>query len=353
MKILAVQKAFPKHRYDQQQLLEAFARHWAGALHNPRRLEQLFSNVSVGGRCLALPIERYRDLEGFTASNTAYIEAAVELGGQALKGVCEQLDVPPEELSQLIFVTTTGLATPSIDALLTNRLRLASGLRRTPIFGLGCMAGAGGLARMADLLRANPDQLGVLLSVELCSLTLQRQDLSMANLISSGLFGDGAAAVLMAGDRHPLASSRPGPRLVASRSVLYPDSEGVMGWQIGGEGFRVVLSAEVPQMVREHVRRDVEGFLADHGLSLTEIQHVIAHPGGPKVLEAMQEVLGLDDEALRLSWRSLREVGNLSSASVLCILDDTLHESHPSPGDHGLLLAMGPGFCSELVLLRW
>ena len=189
----------------------------------------------------------------------------------------------------------------------------------------------------------------VLLSVELCSLTLQRQDLSIPNLIASGLFGDGAAAAVVVGNGHEAA----GPKILDSRSVFYRDSEDVMGWSISEEGFRIVLSAEVPEVVRRHLRHDVDEFLDDHGLTRDNVAVWVSHPGGPKVLEAMQEALELPDEALQSAWRSLREVGNLSSTSVLLVLQDTMENSAPDAGSYGVMLAMGPGFCSELVLLRW
>ena len=238
---------------------------------------------------------------------------------------------------------------PSIDARLVNRLGLPPRVKRLPIFGLGCVAGAAGIARAADYVRAYPGEVAVLLSVELCSLTLQPEDLSIPNLIASGLFGDGAAAVVVVGEKR----EADGPRIVATRSVFYPDSERVMGWDISESGFQIVLSAEVPQVVRDHLCGDVDAFLADHGLSRGDVAAWIAHPGGPKVLEAMEEALALPPGALDVTWRSLREVGNLSSTSVLLVLRDTLDAHRPPPGSYGLLTAMGPGFCSELVLLRW
>ena len=218
-----------------------------------------------------------------------------------------------------------------------------------PIFGLGCVAGAAGVARVADSLRGDPEGVAVLLSVELCSLTLQRDDLSIPNLIASGLFGDGAAAVVLTGARRGAA----GPAVVATRSTFYPGTEEVMGWKVGAGGFRVILSAEVPEMVRRHLRRDVDGFLDQQRLRPSDIAVWIAHPGGPKVLKAMEEVLPLPPDALAITWKSLHEVGNLSSTSVLLVLEETLTRSAPPPGSYGLMLAMGPGFCSELVLLRW
>jgi alkylresorcinol/alkylpyrone synthase len=347
VRIAAVGRALPPHYYDQETLLAALGAHWAPKFHNPARLEQLHRNVRVGGRHLALPLERYPALRSFGEANDAWIACALELGEQAVRDALDRAGLRPQDVGQLFFVTVTGLATPSIDARLVNRLGLRSDVKRTPIFGLGCVAGAAGIARAADALRGFPEQVAVLLSVELCSLTLQRGDLSIPNLIASGLFGDGAAAAVIGGD----ARAEPGPRIVATRSVFYPGTEHVMGWEIGSEGFRVVLSGDVPR-VAKGIRKDVVEFLAEQGLGLEDVGVYVCHPGGPKVLEAFEEALELPREALALTWKSLRELGNLSSASVLMVLRDTLERS-PAPGTWGLLLAMGPGFCSELVLLRW
>jgi alkylresorcinol/alkylpyrone synthase len=349
MQIAAVGRAFPDNYYDQKTLIEAFKKHWAKRHYNIDRLEGLHRNVLVGGRHLALPLEEYEELDSFTATNNAFIRCAVELGARAIVDGLEAAGLDAREIDHIFFVTTTGVATPSIDALVANRLRLRSDMKRTPIFGLGCLAGAAGVARAADYLRAHPNQVAVLVSVELCSLTLQREDLSIPNIIASGLFGDGAAAAILVGDNR----ANGGPAVVDSRSVFYRDTEKVMGWDITKEGFRVVLSADVPRMVHEHIREDVDKFLTDQGLSRRDISSYVCHPGGPKVLEAFQEELELPPDALALTWESLRSVGNLSSASVLMVLRDTMEQQRPREGSHGLMLAMGPGFCSELVLLRW
>jgi len=349
MKIASVGKAFPPHYYSQAELLEEFRGLWSEQLFNLGRLEQLHTNVLVGGRHLALPIKEYAELEGFGQSNAAWVRVAQEVGAEAITDALERAGREPGEIDALFFVSVTGVATPSVDARLMNRLELPSRVKRVPIFGLGCVAGAAGIARAADYVKAYPDQMAVLLSVELCSLTLQRRDFSVANLISSGLFGDGAAAVVVVGEPQKAA----GPSIAATRSVFYPDTERVMGWDISERGFQVVLSAEVPKVVREHLRDDVDTFLADQGLSRDDIVSWVAHPGGPKVLEAMQEALDLPEHALEVTWKSLREVGNLSSTSVLLVLEQTMATKRPPAGSLGLLLALGPGFCSELVLLRW
>jgi alkylresorcinol/alkylpyrone synthase len=349
LRIAAVGRALPPHYYGQQELLTALKEVWGRRHYNLARLESLHHNVLVGGRHLALPIEEYAELTTWGRSNGAWIRVAQEVGGEAVLQALAKAGYGTGDVDALFFVTVTGVATPSIDARLMNRLGLPPRVKRLPIFGLGCVAGAAGIARAADYVKAYPDQVAVLLSVELCSLTLQRQDLSIPNLIASGLFGDGAAAVVVAGAERQAQ----GPRVVATRSIFYPDSEEVMGWDVSEEGFRIVLSAGVPDVVRRFLRRDVDAFLADCGLSRADIASWVAHPGGPKVLEAMAEALELPDGALEVTWRSLKEVGNLSSTSVLLVLEETLERHRPPPGSYGLLLAMGPGFCSELVLLEW
>lgn len=365
MYILSVGQAFPPHYYDQDRLLAALREHWSREHYNPERLERLHRNVLVGGRHLALPLDEYRELDGFGDANDAWIRVAQEVGAEAVRDAVERARLELDDVDALFTVTVTGVATPSLDARLMNRLGLRPDVRRTPIFGLGCVAGAAGIARAADYVRAYPDSVAVLLSVELCSLTVQREDLSIPNLIATGLFGDGAAAVVVAGEERARtlrsgkksgteeADRRSPPRVCATRSVFYPDSERVMGWDISEEGFRIVLSADVPRVVEEHLAADVDAFLAENGLSRGEVRSWVCHPGGPKVLEAMERSLSLPDGALDLTWRSLREVGNLSSTSVLLVLRETLESHRPPPGSPGLLLALGPGFCSELVLLEW
>jgi alkylresorcinol/alkylpyrone synthase len=349
LRIAAVGRALPRHVYDQATLLAALKRRWSLRYLNLERLERLHKNVLVGGRHLALPIEEYDALTTWGKANDAWIRVAQEVGEAAVRDALARAGLETSDIGAFLFVTVTGVATPSIDARLMNRLALRPEVKRMPIFGLGCVAGAAGIARAADYVRAYPDQVALLLSVELCSLTIQREDLSIPNLIASGLFGDGAAAVLVAGDERRAG----GPRIAGSRSVFYPDSERVMGWDISETGFRIVLSADVPQVVRDHLREDVDSFLAEHGLTRKDIASWVCHPGGPKVLEAMEETLELPEDALAVTWKSLQEVGNLSSTSVLLVLADTLECHRPPPGSWGMLLAMGPGFCSELVLLEW
>lgn len=349
MRIASVATAFPRHYYGQRELLAALERAWAGRHFNLERLASIHTNALVGGRHLALPLEAYGTQSSFAATNDRFVGCAVELGAEAIDGALARAGLARADVGHLFFVTVTGVSTPSVDGLLANRMRLPPTLKRTPIFGLGCVAGAAGIARAADYLRAWPGEVSVLLSVELCSLTLQRDDLSVANIVATGLFGDGAAALVLVGDER----DADGPEILATRAVLYRDTEDVMGWRVTDHGFKIVLSASVADVVAEHLRADVDDFLADHGLTRHDLSSYVCHPGGPRVLQAVEQALELDSTALEASWRSLQKVGNLSSASVLAILGDTMRERRPPRGSLGLLLAMGPGFTSELVLLRW
>jgi alkylresorcinol/alkylpyrone synthase len=355
MQIASAASAFPKHYYSQSFLLKQLQEYWGNQLKNPLLLARLHRNVTVEGRYLAIPTEQYYDIKTWGEANDIWVKVAEELGEQALCRALNNAGIATGDLGALLFTTVTGIASPSIDALLINRMGLPVNIRRTPIFGLGCVAGAAGIARAADYVRAYPKQAAALVSVELCSLTLQREDLSVANLISSGLFADGSAAVIVTGEEFEPAAGGEinGPRILATRSVFYPDTKEMMGWNISEKGFRIVLSTEVPNLIRENLGRDVDAFLADNGLQRGDLKSWVLHTGGPRILEASADALGLKNGELDASWECLRKVGNLSSASVLVVLEDVMKNRRPEPGTRGLLAAMGPGFCSELVLLEW
>ena len=349
MRIVSVASAFPEHYYSQDALLAALEEYWGDRIENPRVLRRLHRHAAVEGRFLSLPKEEYPKIKTWGEANRRWIETAKELGEKAVSGALADAGLHGRNLSAFFFASVTGICSPSMDALLVNRLGLCRNIRRVPIFGLGCVAGAAGVARAADYVRAYPDQVAVVLAVELCSLTLQRDDLSIANLISSGLFGDGAAAVIVAGEDCGLR----GPRIVSTRSVFYPDTEEMMGWDISEKGFRIVLSREIPELVRNNLAHDLDDFLAERGLRRADIGSWVLHTGGPKILEATAEALGLANGEIEVSWECLRRTGNLSSASVLVVLEEVMKHRRPAPGTLGLLAAMGPGFCSEFVLLEW
>jgi len=354
MQISAVGSAYPSHRYSQAEISQALVERWGDKLPEPRLLTRLHANCGVEFRNLVFPLDVYPTLKGFGPNNDAWIKAAVELGELAVTRALDKAGITAADVSAIFFASVTGIASPTIDARLINRMPFPVNVKRTPIFGLGCVAGAAGIARASDYVKAFPKEIALLLSVELCSLTWQDDDQSIANLISTGLFADGAAAVLIAGAESKLAqATTPSPKILATRSTFYRHTEHIMGWSIGDLGFKIVLSPDVPKVVNENLLNNVEAFLADNHLTQADIASYIFHSGGPKVLEAMETSLSLPPGALEPSWRSLREVGNLSAASVLMVLEDYLLNSPGKPGTYSILAAMGPAFCSELVLLQW
>jgi alkylresorcinol/alkylpyrone synthase len=362
--IASVHGVLPEYRYPQAEITGMLSRVYGVTGRQRALLERLHANSGVRYRHLAMPLERYGsdELNGFGATNSVFVEVAVELGERAVRGALDDAGLLARDIDLVLFTSVTGIAAPSIDARIAGRLGLRPDVKRLPIFGLGCVAGAAGIARLHDFLTGGANQVALLLSVELCSLTLQRDDSSTAGLVASALFGDGAAAVLATSGDAGSAASRidaaPGasvrwPEIVATRSALYPGTEHVLGWDVTDTGLRILLDAAVPDVVRANIGVDVHGFLDDHGLKPQDITAWVCHPAGPKVLDAVSDALDLPGEALDLSRASLAAKGNLSSASVLHLLRDTVLERRPPAGTPGLLLAMGPGFSTELVLLRW
>jgi alkylresorcinol/alkylpyrone synthase len=349
MKIAGVASALPSHPYHQKQITDALVEHWGARLDAPDRLRRIHSRAGVEVRHLAFSLEQYGQFGTWGQANRAWLKVSEELGTNAIDAVLERVGLKRCDIDALYTVSVTGIASPSLDARLANCMGLRSDIKRTPIFGLGCVGGAVGLVRAADYVRAFPDQVAVLLSVEVCSLTIQLDDLSVANMISSALFADGAVAALIADG----ATAAEGPELIRTKSIFYPDTENMMGWDISEKGFRVILSPKLPELIRSRFAADVDSFLNEHGLRREDVGSWVIHPGGPKILEAVEASLGLCHNELEASWECLAYCGNLSSGSVLKVLEDVIARHRPHPGTLGVIAAMGPGFCAELLLARW
>lgn len=347
-RIAAVAPVLPEHRYTQREITAELAPLIAPSAGRRAVMERMHASSRIETRYTALPLEQYRSLTSFGQANDIFIEVATDLAEQAVRTALAQAGLTVAEVDFVLFTTVTGIAAPSIDGLLVARLGLRRDVKRLPSFGLGCVAGASGIARVHDYLLGHPTEVGVLISVELCSLTLQRDDETMANFVASGLFGDGAAAVVMVGD----ARGESGPAIIATRSSYYPETRDVIGWKVRSTGFEIVLGAGVADVIVRYFPAEVEAFLADNSLTVADVGHWIAHPGGPRVLEAFADSLELPRDKFDPSWASLERVGNLSSSSVLHVLADTMHEQ-PVAGATGLLFAIGPGVSAEFVLLEW
>lgn len=343
--VAGVATAFPPARFTQHEAIRALT---DSAGPDFRRVTH---SGAVEFRDTAWRPARSSEPTGFGEANDAYLEVALDLGERALLAALDEAKVKPGELDVVFTTTAGGLAVPALEARLARRIGLRPDITRVPLSGQGCAAGAAGVARLHDYLRAFPDDAAALLAVELCSLTVHHRGGPAANTLATSFFGDGAAAVVAEG-AHRAGAERTGPRVLASRSRIYPDIEEVPGWQIGGDGFRAVLSADVATIVENYLGDDVREFLADHGLNPRDVTTWICHPGGPRVIEAVEDALGLPARTFDHTRKSLRDNTNLSSVSVLDALRTTMADP-PSPGSLGLMIAMGPASCTEVVLLAW
>jgi alkylresorcinol/alkylpyrone synthase len=351
--IEAVRSAFPANRYPQAELTRKFAE--LSGIGGAQRalLKRLHGNAGVDARHTALPLPDYDGLREIADANDRYIDEATDLGEQALRAALDAAGLTGRDVDLLIVTSVTGVTVPSLDARLIPRLGLRPDVKRLPIFGLGCVAGAAGLGRLHDYLLGWPRHTAALLAVELCSLCFPTSHLTTADLVVSGLFGDGAAALVAAGAQAAGARAARLPRVIATRSEVYPGSGGTLGWRLDSGGFRIVLTADLADVVERRLSGSVGSFLTEHGLTARDIASWVCHPGGPRVIDAIQKSLQLPDSAVEMSRRSLAEAGNMSSVSVLHILEKTIDTCPPPPGSAGLMIGLGPGVSAELVLLQW
>jgi len=346
-RIAAVTSALPSHRHRQDDLAAATAE--LIELPPTRRalLDRLYANAGVRTRHTVLPLSGYRRLTGIDRTTEVYLDHATELGAEAVDSALRQAGVAPEDVDLFVTTSVTGISVPSLDARLVPRLGMRPDVKRVPMFGLGCVGGAAGLSRVHDYLRAWPDHTAVLLAVELCSLNVPLADPTVPDLVVSALFGDGAGAVVVRG-AEPSAA---GVRIVATRSELCPNTHDVLGWRLGPNGFRIVLTTELAEVVERELGAVVKGFLADHGLQVPDVVAWIVHPGGPKVIDAVRDSLEIPEALVTTARAALAETGNLSSASIVHVLGRELADADAPPGPM-VVVGLGPGVSIELLLLE-
>ncbi len=347
-RVLAVGTAVPAARWSQAEIRGRCEPAFAGTAAEGRG--GMFDRAGVDSRSLAEHPEYYFAGLSFERRNGDYLRHAEELARLAVERALLRAGVLCGDITHLFSVTTTGLLTPSLDARLAQSMPFRRTVKRTPLFGVGCAGGAVALSRAFEYLRGHPTETVAVLSVELCSLTFLPKDGTMTQLVAAALFGDGAACAILCGDRAP-AAARAKLAIVDNESALIPDSLGVMGWEFGSDGMRLVLSDDAPQIVERNLEEALSPLLARHAACVDELSPLVLHPGSARILDACERAMGLPEGTAALSRAFLRRHGNLSSASVLFILADALAET-PRPSRFGLLAALGPGFACEALLLR-
>jgi alkylresorcinol/alkylpyrone synthase len=340
-RISAVATAVPEFVLRQSDVVAGAAEIFAPDMPDFDRFTPVYANAGVATRYSCVPIEWYGQPHTFTERNDLYIEHAVLLLERVAGSLLDQSMLTAGDIDALVVVSTTGMATPSLDALLIERMALRRDVERLPVFGIGCAGGVSGLARAAQLALSRPGARVMLLVVELCGLTFQANNTSKSNIISTALFGDGAAGAL-------IECGGTGPAIVDWAEHTWPDSLDIMGWAFSENGFGVQLSRDVPRFVRDELPAPAAAFLERHSLTIADIDRHICHPGGAKVLDALEEVFGLTPGALTISRAVMRDYGNMSAATALFVLKDTLAEV---PTGHLLMSALGPGFTASFALL--
>lgn len=347
--LAAVSKIDFPYRISQQTIKEFAENVFASSFPDISRMLPVFDNTEIITRNLCKPLDYYLHRHTFEEQNGEFIRLALHYSVEAIEKCAALAGIAVSEITDIVFISTTGLATPSLDALIINKMRLNQHVNRMSIFGLGCGGGVSGFAKACTLAKANPQAVVLLVAVELCSLTFLRNDYSKSNFIGSSLFADGVAACLIVGDRYENKPERK-VNFIASESKLYYDSLDIMGWDFTDTGFKVLFSSGIPALIAANVREDVTSFLAKHRLSLPAIKNFIFHPGGKKVLKAYEEALKAEGDFLQTSREVMREYGNMSSSTVLYVLERFLQQGYDK--GYGLMMSMGPGFSSEMVLLE-
>lgn len=338
------------YHVDQKEIVQVVRNLFGEHFSDIERLLRVFGNGQIEGRYFAAPLEWFEKERGLEEKNLLYIEEAVRMGSRAVERCLKESGTGMDEIDAFIFVSSSGMSTPTIDARIMNELKMPPHIKRLPIWGLGCAGGAAGLSRAHDYCRAYPNAKVLVLCIELCSLTFQRSDLSKSNLIGTSLFSDGSACALVTGEQ--AGGENTGFFIHDTQSTLMADSEDVMGWDVKDEGLHVIFSRDIPQIIESWLKPNLDQFLEKLGRKPEDIQHFIAHPGGKKVLSAYEKSLSIGAEKTENARNVLRDFGNMSSPTVLYVLKEFMKQQ-PNAGEQGILTALGPGFSSEMLWVEW
>jgi len=347
--LAAISKIDFPYKVEQQVVKEGAKNLFAPSFPQVERMMSAFDNTEIKTRNLCKPLDYYTTRHSFEDQNAEYIRISLEYSIQAIEECIVSAKINKNEITDLIFISTTGLSTPSLDALIINKMRLNQNINRMAVFGLGCAGGVAGFSKANILAIANPDAVVLLVAVELCSLTFLKNDFSKSNFIGSTLFADGVAACIITGDNQ-VNETKNAITFLASQSKLYYDTLDVMGWEFLDSGFKVLFSSDIPTIISNNIQTDVSSFLEKRHLKNSDIKNFIFHPGGKKVLTAYEEALQVEGDFLKNTREVMNDNGNMSSTTVLYVLERFFTQGYQS--GYGLMLSMGPGFSSEMVLLQ-
>lgn len=349
--ILSVSKIVLPYKCPQSELKNFARETFTGKFNDIDRLLESFENAMIDFRNICVPVDYFRSQKTFKQKNDLFIELSLKYSVQAIEQSLESSGIDKNEITDIIFISSTGISTPGIDALIINEMKLNPNVNRYPLWGLGCAGGVSGIAKANTIAKADPQALVAVVSAELCSLTFIRDDVSKSNFIATGLFSDGIAAVLVKGDENENANKNNfSLKIIDSRSKLYYDTLDVMGWEILDEGFKVVFSKDIPNIVNQNVKGDIYSFLNKQNLTISDIKNFVTHPGGIKVINAYIDALNIDPVLMNNTREVLKEFGNMSSATVLYVLDRFIEIGFEK--GYTLMMSLGPGFSSEMVLLE-
>ncbi len=353
-KIISTGTADAPYKLPQSELKEFIYNLYSGASVDIDHMINVFDNSEISNRHISVETSWLKNDHSFKERNEIFKDVAVKLAKEAIDICLTRAGILPGQINNVLYVTSTGVMTPTLDAILFNDIGLDRHVKRTPLWGLGCAGGAAAISRAMDYTKAYPKETSLVIAVELCSLTFQKDDLSKSNIIAASLFSDGCACALIAGDESELAKKTLRTvELIASHSTIYENSLDVMGWEVVETGFSVIFSRDIPNIVKKYVNPNITELLKMYNLKITDIIHYVTHPGGLKVINAYEESMELQNGTLNISRKILREHGNMSSPSVIYVLDEFMKTiGSIKAGEYGLISSLGPGFSSELILFK-